>query len=47
MSFLKHVRVNRINGGWRLTKITKPTARLREELGIELLESARLRDTLK
>ena len=47
MSFLKHVRVNRINGEWKLTKITKPTGRLCEELGIELLEPARLRDTLK
>ena len=47
MSFLKHVRVNRINGEWKLTKITKPTGRLCEELGIELLEPAGLKDTLK
>ena len=46
MSFLKHVRDNQINGEWKLTEITKPTVRLCEELEIELLEPARLRDTL-
>jgi len=47
MAFLKHVRANRINGEWKLTKITKHTARLCEELGIVLENPEKLRDTLK
>ena len=47
MAFLKHVRANRINGEWKLTKVTKHTARLCEELGIALENPEKLRDTLK
>lgn len=36
MAFLKHVRVNRIDGEWRLTKVTKHTQKLCRELGIEM-----------
>ena len=47
MTFLKHVRANRINGEWKLTKITKHTAKLCEELGIVLENPEKIRDTLK
>lgn len=47
MAFLKHVRVNRIDGEWALTKITRHTAKLCEELGIELAQPAKLQGSLK
>lgn len=47
MAFLKHVRANRIDGEWRLTKITRHTAKLCQELGIELEEPTKLRVSLK
>lgn len=47
MAFLKHVRANRINGEWKLAKITKHTARLCEELSIFPENPEKLRNTLK
>ena len=47
MAFLKHVSANRIDGEWRLTKITKHTAKLCEELGIELEAPGKLQVSLK
>ena len=47
MAFLKHVRANRINGEWKLTKITRHTAKLCQELGIELEQPTKLRGSLK
>ena len=47
MAFLKHVRANRIDGEWRLTKITRHTAKLCKELGIELGEPEKLMVSLK
>ena len=47
MAFLKHVRANRIDGEWRLTKITRHTAKLCKELGIELEEPEKLMVSLK
>lgn len=47
MAFLKHVRANRVGGEWALSKITKHTAKLCQDLGIELERPDRLRDTLK
>ena len=36
MAFLKHIRANRINGEWRLTKFTRHTSKLCKELGIDM-----------
>lgn len=47
MAFLKHVRVNKIDGEWRLTKITKHTTKLCQKLGIEMGNPEELKDTLK
>jgi len=47
MAFLRHVRANRIDGEWRLTKITKHTAKLCKDLGIELEEPEKLTVSLK
>ena len=47
MAFLKHVRANRIDGEWRLTKITRHTAKLCKDLGIELDEPEKLMVSLK
>ena len=47
MAFLTHVRANRIDGEWRLTKITRHTAKLCNELGIELEEPEKLTVSLK
>ena len=47
MAFLKHVRANRINGEWKLTKITRNTMKLCRELGIELEEPTKLQVSLK
>ena len=47
MAFLKHVRANRIDGEWRLTKITRHAAKLCQELGIEMEEPTNLRVSLK
>ena len=47
MAYLKHVRVNQMAGTWRITKITKNTAKAARELGIELDDPESLQDTLK
>ena len=47
MAFLKHVRENRINGEWRLTKITRHTMKLCQQLGIDLEEPTKLQVSLK
>lgn len=47
MAFLRHVRATRIDGEWRLTKITKNTIRLCKELGIELEAPQKLQVSLK
>ena len=47
MAFLRHVRANRIDGEWRLTKITTNTIRLCKELGIELEAPQKLQVSLK
>ena len=47
MAYLKHVRVNQMAGTWRITKITKNTAKAARELGMELDAPESLQDTLK
>ena len=47
MAYLKHVRVNQMAGTWRITKITKNTAKAAKELGIELDAPESLQATLK
>ena len=47
MAFLKHIRANRINDKWRLTKITRHTMKLCQKLGIELGEPTKLRVSQK
>ena len=47
MAYLKHVRVNQMAGTWRITKITRNTAKAARELGIELDAPESLQDTLK
>ncbi len=42
MAFLKHVRANRINGEWMLTKIARHTTKLCQKLGSELEKPERL-----
>ncbi len=46
ISFLKHVRVNKINDCWVTTKITKHTEKLCNELEIELKSPDKLTDSL-
>ena len=47
MAYLKHVRVNQMAGTWRITKITRNTAKAARELGMELDAPESLQDTLK
>jgi len=47
MAFLKHVRINKINGLWKPTKVTKHTMKVTADLGINLECPERLQGTLK
>ena len=47
MAFLKHVHAKRIGGEWKLTTITKKTARLCQEQGIKLEEPTKLQVSLR
>jgi len=47
MQFLKHVRVNKIDGKWIMTKATRQTMKLCKDLGIEMEDPAKLQGTLK
>ncbi len=42
MTFLRHIRANRIDGKWRLIKITRHTVNLCKELEIELEDQEKL-----
>lgn len=47
IAFLKHVHVNLIDGKWLLTKVTKHTAKMCKEIGIEMGDTEVLKVTLK
>jgi hypothetical protein len=44
---IERLRANRINGEWRLKKITRHTMKICQQLGIELEEPTKLQVSLK